>query len=311
MRYAQALWYGVLAFAIMISWWAGIRSVGYFVAGQFPQFFVFGLLSFFCATFVIGSKPWLGLGTRRFSNLTNLQPCPHCGYSNLSSNLYCQHCGSSLRTSDATLACSSCHREIQASFRYCPFCGNSSQPSEDRATISQLPQQLPRMAKTCVTCGASIVVGCKFCATCGQPLMINVKEVLNSTLRIIRTQPIIIVPIFIELLASNLLTLFLTPVLAQLLPATNLSSPLASIWGVLLRFSLVNIAFGLTVTQLVRGMYPSMVENVVGANRISITQALRRAVRKFKSLFVSHVLASLAILVGSLLLLPGLIMATW
>ncbi len=274
MMYARVLWYVAIALAIVISLWAGIKSLGYFEAGQAPQFIVFGLLSLFSATFVIGSKPWLG--TRRFSSLSNVQTCPHCGYSNLSSSLYCVQCGSALRT------------------------------------ISQAAQQQPSISKTCVTCGASVGFGWKFCATCGQPLIISVKEVLNSTLRIIRTQPIIIVPIFIELLASNLLTLLLTPLLAQLSSATNPSSPLASFWASRLRLLLVNIAYAMTVTPLVHGMYPSMVQNVMGASKISITQAGRRAVRKFTSLSVSNGVAYLATVVGALLLaVPGLIMATW
>ncbi len=56
MRYARALWYVSIGFAIMVSVWAGIRSVDYYEAGQFPQFFAFGLLSLFCATFFIGLK---------------------------------------------------------------------------------------------------------------------------------------------------------------------------------------------------------------------------------------------------------------
>ncbi len=146
MKYARLLWYVAIAFAITVSIWAGIRSVGYYEAGQFPQFFVFGLLSLFCATFFIGLKPWLG--TSRPSTASNIQTCPQCGYSNLSTSNYCAQCGSPLRTTEATIACSSCHRENQASSRYCQFCGNPLRPSEGRTTISQAPQQQPDRSKT-------------------------------------------------------------------------------------------------------------------------------------------------------------------
>ena len=129
MTVGRMLWYALVVFVLLIAIAAGTESVSNLVQGQYSQFYVYFLLSLFCFTFFLSSKPWLR--TRQSSSISNPQSCPACEYSNPTGSMYCMQCGMTLRMSTASIVCSSCHREIQVGWRFCHFCGTHLRTSEE------------------------------------------------------------------------------------------------------------------------------------------------------------------------------------
>ena len=167
--------------------------------------------------------------------------------------------------------------------------------------------------KVCVNCGAAIGPGLKFCYTCGQALRIDVQAALNATIKIIRTRPVILVPVLLEYVASGLLTLRATsPLMTRW--SSEMFSPIrtTSPWPFLAQAFLILILFGVTVVPLVLGMYPVMVKEAVRGERINLLSAFRNSLRKFASLVASYILAIAVVLLASFaFIVPGLIAATW
>jgi hypothetical protein len=124
--------------------------------------------------------------------------------------------------------------------------------------------------------------------------------------------PLLLLPMFVELLFSTLLGLWIGLQFLQEIEARSTPSLLlAALWSALPRF-LVLVAFGILALPLVRGMYPSMVRDLYKEKKLQPLDALRKAVKKYPSLLASYIAVSGLVMAGSLLLLvPGLILSTW
>jgi len=91
-------------------------------------------------------------------------------------------------------------------------------------------------------------------------------------------------------------------------PLQDLTGLLASIAGL----SIVPTVLAVIIAPLVNGMYPSMVRSASSGERIDLSDALGKSVRKYRRLIVSHVLIILIIGLATIaLIVPGLILATW
>jgi len=135
---------------------------------------------------------------------------------------------------------------------------------------------------------------------------------LNSTLRIIKKSPLIVVPTIIRVVLSTVLGLWIIlPFLQQIGSISTPSMWIGMLWDSLPRFG-VGIAFGVIVSPIVTGMYPSMVQDVFDGKELEITRALRKAIKKYPSILASDILVGILVLLASLLLVvPGLIVAVW
>jgi len=206
------------------------------------------------------------------------------------------------------VVCKQCGANVSDESSFCPFCN---------APIDGKPPK-PKAAQTgarnefCPSCGAGAIHKQKFCANCGQKLVISVEEVLNSTLRIIKKSPLIVVPTIIRVVLSTVLGLWIIlPFLQQIGSISTPSMWIGMLWDSLPRFG-VGIAFGVIVSPIVTGMYPSMVQDVFDGKELEITRALRKAIKKYPSILASDSLVGILVLLASLLLVvPGLIVAVW
>jgi hypothetical protein len=166
---------------------------------------------------------------------------------------------------------------------------------------------------SCANCGARITPNQKFCFNCGHGLAIDVEKVLNSTVRMIRKTPVIILPMFIQVLASTLLGLWtFNGIMTQVTSTSDPSAYFATFLAASGPRLLAVAVFGIFVGPIVSGMYPSMVEDVYFGRAISTGRAFRRAIGKYLAILASDILVGCLIVLGAfLLVVPGLIVATW
>lgn len=171
--------------------------------------------------------------------------------------------------------------------------------------------QLPNPSTpSCPNCRGAIPSGAKFCPNCGQALTINVTKVLNSTIKILRQQPIIFLPILLELIAYNLLLVLFQDLLLPYYP-TNSSFPVRVSFTYFYRF-FPDIVFATILVALVLGMYPIMVRDAISGERIDLKRVFRTAIQKYTSLLFSSILVTIAIFLGAILfVVPGIIVAAW
>jgi RNA polymerase subunit RPABC4/transcription elongation factor Spt4 len=203
------------------------------------------------------------------------------------------------------VVCKQCGANVSDEFSFCPFC---------KAPINGKPArpQIEAGKEVCPNCGAGTTDAQKFCANCGQALAISVEEVLNSTLRIIKTTPVIVLPTIIRVALSTILGIWISlPLLQGIGSISTPSVWLPILWNSLPRVG-VGIVFGLIVSPIVTGMYPSMVQDMFNGKTLDITRAFRKAVKKYPSILASDILVgSLVLLASFLLLVPGLIVTVW
>jgi hypothetical protein len=179
--------------------------------------------------------------------------------------------------------------------------------------ISAPPTTQEAKKNSCPNCGAAKVPQSKFCSNCGQALTIDVAEVLNSTLSILRKRPILIIPSLLQVLVSSwILSWTWLPVQERLNSTAASSLTLALLLSHLPEVLVSFVAFGITVVPLVRGMYPVMVKEAMRDEEVDLPGAFINSLRRFPSLFASNILVEVAVLVGTLaLIVPGLILAVW
>jgi len=206
------------------------------------------------------------------------------------------------------VVCKQCGANVSEELSFCPFCrapldGKSATP-EAAAT--------GKGKAFCPNCGAGITRAQKFCANCGQALAISVEEVLNSALRIVKRAPLIVLPTAIQVAFSTVLGLWFTEALVQQI--SSISTPsmwLATFWSNLPKLG-VAVVFGVLVSPIIGGMYPSMVADVYNGKTLQFGRALRNAIKKYLSILAANILAGILTLFASfLLLVPGLIVAVW
>jgi hypothetical protein len=166
---------------------------------------------------------------------------------------------------------------------------------------------------SCPNCGAAKAPHLKFCSNCGRALTIDVAEVLNSTLSILRKRPILIIPSLLQAMVSSwILSWTYLPLQEQLNSTAASSLSLALLWSHLPEMLVSFVAFGGIIVPLVHGMYPVMVKEAMRGEEVDLAGAFRNSLRRFPSLFASYILVEVAVLVGTLaLVVPGLILAVW
>jgi hypothetical protein len=86
---------------------------------------------------------------------------------------------------------------------------------------------------------------------------------------------------------------------------------ISGFWSTLVRSFAVG-AVSMIMAPILRGTYPSMVRRVMNTSELGLVEALHRAAKKYPALLGSSILISLGIAGGGfLLVVPGLIVATW
>lgn len=187
-------------------------------------------------------------------------------------------------------------------------------PLEDESRIDRVEAPRKLKKKTCGNCGLEISPRLRFCQNCGRALSIDVPEVLNSSLRILKKYPLMILPLFLEIIITNSVSAWIYfPLLIQL-NVTPLSSTARStlLLNSISQLLLVTVPLGITIGTLVHGMYPFMVRRAMEKGSINLLEAFRGAMRRFASVFMSQVLIFAVVFVGALLLVvPGIVFSTW
>lgn len=126
--------------------------------------------------------------------------------------------------------------------------------------------------------------------TVGKPF--GVQEVLAKSLNILTANPILFVPSVVALLFSLLWDLALPSISAALV--------------------LVEVVVAGALVIILIGGFPPMVKAAVDGDRVSLTEAARRAYHRFWSLFAAGILVTIVVGLASLaLLVPGIILGTW
>lgn len=93
----------------------------------------------------IGSQMMNSMNNHQTTQVSNTEPCPHCGNSVNENSKFCPHCGKSLVNT-----CVSCNEPIADNVKFCPHCGTNQNP-----------------AIKCPNCGHENIGTPKFCAECG------------------------------------------------------------------------------------------------------------------------------------------------
>jgi len=207
-----------------------------------------------------------------------------------------------------TVICPQCGAEVSDQFSSCPYC---------RAPISMISRSSEVEKQYCANCRAEIVEHTKFCYFCGKPLVvsgspspISVELVLSSSLNIILKNPLILLPMLVEVVISMALTRLFGLFFPQFIASFALGLPNRllnpSFTQTLLALTAI-FTLGITLQPIVYGMYPLMVKNTVERNRVDLRGAFVKAVSRFPSILVVRILVSLIVGLGTLfLIVPGL-----
>jgi len=207
------------------------------------------------------------------------------------------------------IACRNCGAKVSDEFSYCVNCGTSL---EVKGATTTNPSRHSK--KVCVDCGAPVTPRLRFCSSCGRALSIDLADVLNSTIRIIRTRPAIVMPLLLLSVINGVFlasfSLQLQSKIASLTTHTSLLDP--SVYTILGQLLVVGLVEGLTIYPLVNGMYPSMVKAAMLGERVELSSVFKKSLRKYPSIVTSYILVAGGIILASLaLIIPGIIVSTW
>ncbi len=193
-----------------------------------------------------------------------------------------------------TVVCKQCGAKVSDEYTFCQYCQTpiNGKPAKPETGTGK---------GVCSNCGAKARQGQRFCTNCGQAMTIDVEEVLNSTFKILRKAPLIVVPTIIDVTFSTLgLAWIGGPFFGQSVSGESLSVLLATLWTPLPKL-LALFVVGIFLFPIVTGMYPSMVEDAYDRRKLRLARTLRKSVRKYPSVFASNILVGALIMLGLLL----------
>ena len=172
------------------------------------------------------------------------------------------------------VVCKQCGAKISEEYNFCPYC---------KASIGGPPKLETHIGEEfCPSCNAKTSRTQKFCPICGHPLTINVEEVLNATLRIVRKAPFIVLPTIIFSILSTIFTVWFDTPLFESTSASP-SVFIATLWSILPGHA-VAIMFGILASPVVNGMYPYMVRDAYEGRTLDMLSALRKTMKRYPSI---------------------------